>query len=769
MLRPNPLIAFFTLLILIGLSVWSILLVRPIDALPETASATEFSAGRAMRHVRQIAKEPHAMGTAAHAVVRSYLVNQLRQLGLQTEIQDTTIASPNLNSAIGHVYNVVGRLKGKGAGKAILLMAHYDSQPNTPGAGDDASGVAAILETMRAIKQGGALQNDIVVLMTDGEEYGLYGASAFLRHPWAKDVGFVVNLEARGNSGPSMTFEISPENGWIVEEFAKVAPRPFASSVMYEVYRVLPNFTDFTVFRDAGYVGVNSAFIDGFVHYHKWTDNPDNLNQASLQHHGSNMLALTRHIGNLSLAQTKAPDKVFFNPVGSWLVQYPMSMNLLWVGLLTVLFGLTIVVGLKKEALTLWQTFNGMLLYVLILIVVPGVFFPINSLVMQLMPQSHLMNGVYGSNAFFVAYLLLATALFLLLVRLILRRLRLFSLQVGIYGLFFLITVVLFAFLPSSNYLTLFPLFFSLLGTLLIFSLDLHRKDPGVAYNVILILAACPAIFLLMPVTQLLSVTFALQLPTGTMAGLTLILGLLVPLLAVIDRSFRWKTVPVLPIILAVCGFFQTAWAIYGERPTPSRPVHSHVSYYLNTDTKQALWASLFTKTDDWNKQFFPSSSRGKLSEIYPTSSVLYLKNKAELIDLPAPMATLLNETATAEERQLTILLRSNRNAAHMELVLQPSSESDLLGATLNGEALPKKAIETAGGKVFYAILHGLPPTKEATLQVRLKPQKPLRLLLYDQTIGLPAQLVKVPPPAHVIPEQGRSSNLTVVRKEYSF
>ena len=172
-----------------------------------------------MQHIRRFARQPHAMGTAEHARVRTYLVNQLRELGLSPTIQDTTVAPGTL---VGHVYNIIGRLKGKGTGKAVLLMAHYDSQPNTLGAADDGAGVAAILETVRALRKSPALQNDIIVLLTDGEEYGLLGARGFMLHPWAKEVGFVINLEARGNGGPSMTFEISPQNGWVVQELSLI-------------------------------------------------------------------------------------------------------------------------------------------------------------------------------------------------------------------------------------------------------------------------------------------------------------------------------------------------------------------------------------------------------------------------------------------------------------------------------------------------------------------------------------------------------------------
>ncbi len=768
--KRNPLIAAFILVTLVFSAILSIGLVRAPEPLSADAPAAEFSAARAMAHVRAAAREPHAMGTVAHTQVREYLVGQLRGLGLQTEVQEATAQGGfGGGTQVGYVYNVLGRLKGSSSGKAVLLMAHYDSQPNTPGAGDDAAGVAAIVETVRALQQGEPLQNDIIVALTDGEEYGLYGAKAFLKHPWAREVGFVINVEGRGNSGASMTFEISPENGWVVEQFASAAPYPFASSLAYEVYRVMPNDTDFTVMRDEGFSGVNSAFVDGFVHYHKMTDTPENLSQNSLQHHGSNMLALARHFGNLNLEGTKAPDKVFFNPLGSWLVQYPAGLNMLWAGLVALLLVVTFIVGAKKQALTVPQVVAGFFLFLLILAVVTGSFIPINSLVKSALPYTHDHNGVYGSDNFFVAYVLLALGLVLLLGWLALRWLKLFSLVMGVYVLWAMLALAVLFTVPAAAYVLLFPLLSALAGTLLVLLSKASLQQVNWRYAVMLLLGVLPAIFMLMPIVQLLSVVFALQLPAAFVALFVLLSGLLLPLLAVLEHSFRWRKVPLLPLLLLLAGGLQTASAVAAEAPSEKQPLHSHVSYYLNADTDEALWASAFERTDDWNRQFFPTPVTGALTEVYPFATRSYLKGKADPLPLQAPSAALVSDRTAGNERILELKLSSPRGAAHLELMLQPHQADTLGTLVLQGEVLPLTPIKTESGLVYFTRLHGLPVSKEVNLQVRLQAGSALRLLLYDQSIGLPPEAVQVQMPAHVIPEQGRESNLTVVRKEYRF
>ena len=123
-----------------------------------------------------------------------------------------------------------------------MLCAHYDSVPEGPGASDDAAGVAVVLETLRALKAGPPLDRDVIALFTDGEESGCLGARVFVdEHPWAGDVGIVLNFDARGNSGPSIMFETSDGNGWLIRKYAQAAQQPLATSVSMDVYKIMPN------------------------------------------------------------------------------------------------------------------------------------------------------------------------------------------------------------------------------------------------------------------------------------------------------------------------------------------------------------------------------------------------------------------------------------------------------------------------------------------------------------------------------------------------
>jgi hypothetical protein len=788
------------LLALIGLSALSIWLTGPPPPKPATAPSAAFSAARAMIHVRQIARQPHAIGTPDHPRVRAYLLGALRGLGLQPQVQETVIVGPLLSSGslatsgsmlansskAAYVYNVLCRIPGRqpaqaGPRKAVLLMAHYDSQPNTPGAADDGAGVAAILETARALQQSGPLAHDVILLLTDGEEYGLFGAKAFLKHPWARDAAVVMNVEARGNSGPSMTFELSPENGWLVEQLAAAAPHPLANSLMYEVYKQLPNSTDFTPFSRAGYAGMNSAITDGFVHYHKLTDSPDNLNINSLQHHGDNLLGLTRHIANGSLDAVTAPDRVFFNGAGHWLIHYPAWLNTVWMVLLTLAFGAALLLGHRQQALAVGQVLAGLGLFVLLPVVAGGLCLGLNTLVAGALPLHHFFNGSYGAVLFAGGYSLLTIGVFGAGVWLALRWLRPLSLVLGAYSLLFGLTAASYFFFPAATCLLLFPLLFGLAGLLAgLWQTRLGAATSASTVRALPLLAGTlPTVFVLLPMVWLLFVIFDIQLPVLPVVLLGVALALLLPLWLLIDSGLHWRGWPLLPIIALLTGAALLLVAIRREEPGVEKPLSSQLSYFLNADTRQARWASYYLdKADDWNRQFLTKPTYGKLTEIYPNGHITtwnqYLKSPAPPIADAPPVATVLSDVTTGPVRQLTLDLHSVRGAAHLEAGLFPKPSASgravsVLAVRLNGEPVPIKAEQTPDGPACDLMVFGLPVSKHVTLSIDLEAGSALRLRLYDQSVGLPGQLVKTPRPAWVEPEQGPRNNLTVIGKTYTF
>jgi acetylornithine deacetylase/succinyl-diaminopimelate desuccinylase-like protein len=217
--------------------------VRPPSPAPADAPAGTFSAQRALSDVVVMAKSPHPVGSPANAQVRDFLLARMTALGLAPEVQPAFALRKiaRLQQPLfvgGQVENIVGVLPGRDrTAPALAIMAHYDSVPGSPGAGDDAAGVAAALELARILRLQGTPARDVIFLITDGEEAGLLGAdAAFTQMPLARRVGFLINMEARGGGGLAQMFQTGARNAGTVEVLRHNASRPSASSLAVLLY-----------------------------------------------------------------------------------------------------------------------------------------------------------------------------------------------------------------------------------------------------------------------------------------------------------------------------------------------------------------------------------------------------------------------------------------------------------------------------------------------------------------------------------------------------
>lgn len=305
--------------------------------LPASTPAIGFSAERAMVDVRRIARAPHPVGSAEHQQVQAYLLQRLAALGLQPSLQSGALSPAAVariekdggDAGALRAVNIVGVLPGRDPGlPAVVLMAHYDSVPNSPGAADDASGVAAILEAVRAIKARGGADRTLVVLLTDAEELNLDGARAFFsEHPLRDRIGAVINLEARGGGGRAMMFETGPGNAETIARYAQATRKatggPSSNALAIFIYRLMPNGTDFTVAAGRELAGINLAFIGRPAQYHSPSSTPEALDQGSLQHIGSQALETADAFLRAPTLPQATQNAVYADVYGLFVVRHP--------------------------------------------------------------------------------------------------------------------------------------------------------------------------------------------------------------------------------------------------------------------------------------------------------------------------------------------------------------------------------------------------------------------------------------------------------------
>lgn len=293
------------------------------------AAPTVFSAARAREILKELVGDgvPHAMGSAADAKVRDLIVKRLTALGYTTELQ--TGLSCNEFGACGTPTNIVATRSAVTGNDAVMLAAHYDSVPAGPGASDDGVGVANLLEIARVLSSMPALRHPVVLLVTDGEEGGLLGASLFTReHPLAKRIWAAVNMDTRGVSGPSLMFETGTANAWLMRLYSRSTLEPITNSLCYVIYKTLPNNTDFTVFKKAAYQGFNLAFIGDVAYYHTPLDSFENASPSTMQHQGANALSGLLALANAIDLSPPAADSLFFDVLARTVIVWPIGLVL---------------------------------------------------------------------------------------------------------------------------------------------------------------------------------------------------------------------------------------------------------------------------------------------------------------------------------------------------------------------------------------------------------------------------------------------------------
>jgi hypothetical protein len=483
--------------------------------------------------------------------VRDYLLQELRGLGLDPEVQQSDSWNVWTDQPLV-LQNIVARMPGTESPKAVLLMCHYDSVPAGPGAGDDGAGVAAVLESVRALRAGPLLRNDVIVLITDAEEGGLLGASAFVdEHPWIADVGFVLNFDARGNGGPAVLVETSDGNGRLIAEFVRAAPHPIATSLAVDVYKLLPNDGDFTVLRAAGKQGLYFAFFKGLRYYHSDRDTVENLDERTVQHFGSYCLSLARHFGNLNLMDLGGADVVFFNLLGTVLVTYPLT----WVGPLTgfivLMFVFCFILGVRRGTLTLSGVTGGVLVFMACVVAAPAVVTGVWWLI-RLLPQvnrSISRGDVASADSFSIGFAALVIAVFAGVHSWASGRLNVQNRTAGALLVWLGLAVASCIAAPRGNYFFTWPLLFSVVGLEQITRVA-SVETTSMRRTIFLAGLTVPAILLLVPGTYLISVTVGTSLSGVTAVSLVLLLGPLTPLFDAWRRPWPW-CVPAVSVTIA--------------------------------------------------------------------------------------------------------------------------------------------------------------------------------------------------------------------------
>jgi putative ATP-binding cassette transporter len=717
-------------------------------ALPDNAP-DGFSSIRAFQRLQQIAQRPHPPGTVDHARVRDYLQQEIASAGLSSDLQVQSVSDTAFNqrtgmfTSAGTVENIITTLKGTKNTKSVLVVAHYDSVATGPGAGDDGAGIAAALEVMRLLRAGPALQNDVTFLFSDGEETGLLGARAFIGANETSKIGVVLNFDARGVSGQELVIETGPENGWLIGEYASVAPYPSANSLSYELFKRLPNDTDFSGFKRAGIPGLNITLLDGYLRYHTMGDMLENVDRGSLQQLGSNMLALVRDLGNKDLTSAKSKDEIFFNVPGWKLIHYTSARAWSLTLAVVLLFVAAAWLGLRAREVTFRGMFFGAFTTVLsALVALAGVTGFWVVLIYKIHPDFRFTAGnSYHTSAYMAGLSALGVALAAWIYQYAFKRTKVLNLVLGASLFLTVLLLLATAFVPGITYIFAWPLLSCLAGVA--FRLSSKRlqfgvdQAPGVAGIAVACICSVPALLIFVPVIYLIFVGATLLAGGIAAALIALLLAFLLPQLQILWKQNRWL-VPAGALLISVCFLTAGTAASKFDRRHP-RP--DSLIYGLNADQQHASWMTIDTAADSWTAHFVPSDAKAsELQEFFPWNFRKYRQADAPAVSLAPPVMEVLEDRTANGERTVRIRIRSQRQAP--ELFVSTASGDQVREARLDGkvlgglESMPKVLRDR---KLWGFDYVGL-PKEGIELVLRIAPG-PMRLNLVDGSYGFPDEL----------------------------
>lgn len=736
----------------IALAIWPLHATPAV--LPADAPADHFSAERALVDLRMIAAEPHPIGSPRNQVVRAYLLDQIRALGLEPELQRTQIVSSFGTHTIAAVENVLVRVAGQagGLGKpALLLSGHYDSIAVTSGAADCGGCAATVLEALRAVVAGPPLQNDVIFLFTDGEEVGVLGARAFMeQHSWASDVAMSIVFEGYGPQGASLLYVADPDGGWALDQALDNAQRPLAYSFLHGVMWSLANNTgsDLDAFLESGAPGIAliNLSLEGAVAYHSMDDALANYQPGTLQSHGTWAMDLVQHFGNADLrAREPVANPVYFALAPGLTLRYPARYALPLALAAVALYATSLVTGMRRRRLGLRGVAAGagilLVSIVVAILVVTLAWWGLRWLNVHL--HDYRVGGWYGVTWYTAGFCALACAV-VATGWWLLRRMRPADLFAGALMVWAILTIIYARGGAAFSYAFVWPLIVASL-LLLVWNLD---KWPAAGWRTLLLamLPLVASLLLMGPIVYVLGmyagrIEATMGFPAAALPTLfvVLVMTMAIPVGSVLLQG-RYGRLAAGALVL--CAIF-LMFGCLRSMPSPARPAANTIVYLLDADKSEARWIAVNDsrmgrgtrgQLDEWTRQFLGATPQTMLFNPWPagwaTAEQPALFAPAPVVDAPRSRIEVASAETAGGGRSLQIVITPAADVLDGEIVL--STEDQILSATVDGVA-PSQFLP---GHVFQVNRHGR--LDAVTVRITTAGAEEVTVRVRDRTMGLP-------------------------------
>ena len=658
-----------SILIILGVIYWSFSDLKPSLPKEKSLVETDFSIHNALEHVKTISLKQHYVGSEAHKNVQNYIVSELNKMGLETEIQTQTAINRKWAAATT-AQNIIAKVKGSENGKALMLLSHYDSSTHSSlGASDAGSGVAVILEGVRAfLSKNKTPKNDIVILLSDAEELGLLGAQAFVNeHSWTKDIGLVLNFEARGSGGPSyVLMETNGKNSKLLTEFLAAKPNfPAANSLMYGVYKKLPNDTDLTVFRqDANINGFNFAFIGDHFDYHTAQDSYERLDKETLLHQADYITTTLNYFAFSDLENLDSDkDFIYLNFPFSKLLIYPFSWVTPLLIIAIVFFLILIFFGISLNKISIKKVFKGFIPFLISLILCGSISFGLWKLLLVIHPHyNDILHGfTYNGYTYIITFVFLNLLILLKTYKHFSKEEKAINLLIAPIFVWLIINFLISIYLKGASFFII-PVFCALFILAIAVFMNIEERSKRILFTIISI----PTIYIFAPMVKMFPV--ALGLKNLWISGLliALIFGLMLFTFHQKKATWMLKLSGLLALVFFSLATFNSGFSIDNKKP-------NSIVYIQNSDAKTAYFGTYNTTLDSYTKQIFDETTiKGGIKNAETKSKYnthFNYHKKTDYKNIPSSNISINIDTIIGNKRLLELEVSPNRKVNKFEFI----------------------------------------------------------------------------------------------------
>jgi hypothetical protein len=515
----------------------------------------------------------------------------------------------------------------------------------------------------------------------------------------------------------------------------------------------MPNDTDFSMFRNTNVSGFNTALLNGYSYYHSMEDKVENLDLRSLQHMGDILTQSLQHFGKISLDNTKDEDVVFFTPVGSFMVLYPLIWDIPLMGFAFFLWFVLIVLGNKRRRIRFGWLVAGMGLFICFFVLSALLVYGLSKLILLVYPHytNFYSDNFYNATDYFWAVCGVVLLCYVALFKYAASGDALVSVTLGTVFTLLLVMIGIKVNLNTGAYLIYYPVIVMLIVYLGLFKWNITRKEVPALYGLGQLLVIAPALALWFPVAYTIYVAFSLEMPLGAVLILVFCGPLLMPALGFMNSLGRF-TVWIFPIALIVTG---VVMAHLNSNYTDRYPLQTQLSYTHDSDSSASYWISTQEKLDPWLANYIQGTVKEDFDEFYPDRGDIFWKSTAPLQQLGKGKIEVLNDSLGEMRRHLRLRILTDSTCRAFRMYFF----DNVLPVKLN-----ERPIETSLLTELRVIVFHAPAPGGTTIELEMLPNEPLDIRVIEQHPGLPNALLTTPLPENFIYGPDYLSNTTQVK-----